>query len=57
MEDYILKDDATKLNQKDCKKDSEITNYILHHAVTNVNKPKKFRWCKGEREITKQAFM
>ena len=41
MEDYILKDHTTKLNQTDNKKTSRITNYIPHHAVANVNKPSK----------------
>ena len=41
MEDYISKCHATKLNQKDSETTSRITNYIPHHAVTNVNKPNK----------------
>ena len=41
MEDHILKDHTTKLNQTDNKKTSRITNYIPHHAVANVNKPSK----------------
>ena len=41
MEDYILKGHATKLNQTESKKTSRITNYIPHHAATNVKKLNK----------------
>ena len=41
IEDYISKGHATKLNQTDSETTSRITNYIPHHAVTNVNKPNK----------------
>ena len=43
MEDYISKGHATKLNQTDSVTTSIITNYIPHHAVTNVSKPYKVR--------------
>ena len=39
MEDYISKGHTTKLNQTDSETTSRITNYIPHHAITNVNKP------------------
>ena len=41
MEHFISKGHATKLNQTDSKKTSRTTNYIPHHAVTNVNKSNK----------------
>ena len=41
MEDYISKGLEAKLNQTESKMTSRITNYISHHAVTNVNKLKK----------------
>ena len=43
IEDYISKGHATKLNQTDSETTSRITNYIPHHAVTNVNKPNNVR--------------
>ena len=38
---YINKGHAKKLTEKESKNLTSITNYILHHRVTNVNKPRK----------------
>ena len=48
MEDYISKGHAKKLNKTGSKTTSEITNYIPHHVVTNVNKRNKVRIVKGK---------
>ena len=43
MKDYIDKGHATKLSQKEAQTVSNITNYIPHHGVININKPNKVR--------------
>ena len=43
IDEYISLGHARKLSPKEAKACSEITNYILHHGVLNIDKPGKVR--------------
>ena len=43
IEEYIRLGHACQLNKEEEKCNSEITNYIPHHGVLNINKPGKVR--------------
>ena len=41
IEEYITLGHARQLTKEEAKCNSEITNYIPHHGVLNINKPEK----------------
>ena len=43
IDEYVSLGHARKLSPKEAKACSEITNYILHHGVLNIDKPGKVR--------------
>ena len=44
IDDYVIKGYARKLTPEEAAKNSNITWYLPHHPVFNVNKPKNAVW-------------